>query len=316
MNPDARHHRRSPSPPAPACLVAVLAALVTPGPTLRAQERGGLDVVFTEAGQAVPGRILYLDDDGGRLRMRVVLEGPRGGGTALRDVPLGRVRAIDFAPIPGESAALEDPSAPSIDALRDLWNELRRHLARPRSNAGRVGLAYARRLVDEASRHWLDEALEVFEALAAHAWRPGVRAEARAGALRVKLALGHHAEAEAEAGLLAAETDDATLLIEARHVLALAGRRRLGELVEEHPRWREDDEVRPECLRLFHETVDRFLHAPLFHGSRGDVAARGLWHAREACLFLGESGEAAALAEDLVALYPDSEFARRLADGK
>lgn len=278
--------------------------------------REGLDVVFPQSGAPVAGRILYFDEEDARLRMRVVLHGPRGTGTALRDVPLDRVRAIDFAPVAGEVEALADLAGAPLESLRDLWHELRRHVARPRSNAGTVGLAYARLLLEDSPPHRVDDALAVFEVLAEEAWRPRTRAEARAGALRAKLRLGRHEEAEAEAERLADETDDPSLLIEARHVLGLAGLRRLEALVAEHPRWREDDEVRPQCLRLYHDTIDRFLFAPLFHGSRVDEAARGLWHARETCLLLDRTEEAAALAADLAALYPESAAASRLVDGE
>ena len=81
-----------------------------------------------------------------------------------------------------------------------------------------------------------------------------------------------------------------------------------------HPRWIEDDEVRPEREALFHRAVDRHLFAYLHYGSEEAVAARGLWGAREVFEFAGEGERARECARDVVELYPETEFADKARD--
>ena len=80
------------------------------------------------------------------------------------------------------------------------------------------------------------------------------------------------------------------MLIEARFVLAKVDFKKLKVLVEENPKWQEDDMVRPDMEKLFHSTVDQFLFPYLFHGTEEEAAARGLMNAAVAYGLFRENG--------------------------
>jgi len=105
------------------------------------------------------------------------------------------------------------------------------------------------------------------------------------------------------------ETDNPALLIEVNYLLALADTKKLKALEKEHPRWEEDDEVRPDRDDLFHRAVDRFLWPHLFHATREEVAARGLFAAADLYAYAGEIEAARDRWKDLIELYPDSSYA-------
>ena len=125
------------------------------------------------------------------------------------------------------------------------------------------------------------------------------------------IALGDVEAAVQEALAMAEESESAEILMDAKFVLATADFDALKKLVEEKPKWEEDDEVRPERNRMFHETIDKFLFPHLFHGSAEDAAARGLWSAVEVYRWAGEKEEARSRAGDLLALYPGTGYAGR-----
>ena len=76
-------------------------------------------------------------------------------------------------------------------------------------------------------------------------------------------------------------------------------------------RWEEDDVVRPERNELYNRTLDQFLYPYLFHGSDEKAASRGLWSAVEVYLSANDRESALARANDIVILYPGSNYAAR-----
>lgn len=222
------------------------------------------------------------------------------------------MKFIDFEPVPGEAETLDNPLALDIVSLRRLWNELAVNLDRARSNVGEIALIYANRLLEEGDDLAKQDALPVFDRVRHEDWSRERKGRAEVGRLRALMATGEAAAAAVEAEVLAAESEDPGMLIEARYILAEASFAKLKAIDEENPRWEDDDEVRPVREALYHETVDRYLFPYLFYGSEVEEAARGLWGARLVYLHSGDADAAASCADDIVNLYPLTAAAERV----
>jgi hypothetical protein len=74
-------------------------------------------------------------------------------------------------------------------------------------------------------------------------------------------------------------------------------------LIEENPRWRDDDFVRPERDRLHACALDGLLGAALLPGVPSELAARGLRAALDVYALAGDTVRARAVAGDLAASH-------------
>lgn len=270
-----------------------------------AQNADSIDMIFLNdaAGSRRAGKIVGFD--GERLKLEVPL-GADSAAKATVTVPRGDVDRIEFAPNEALDRLLVDPSA-SVGVLAGEWRKWQPYLTLPKSPAPAVGNAYATALLKNPAKG--AEALEVFSRVESDGWSEEARQEAGRGRLRAMVATGHAEEAVGEARKLADESEDPTVLIEAKYILAEAAFTELRTLVEENPRWTEDLFVRPEYYRLYNNALDLYLHPALFLGSEGDAASRGLWGAVKVYEFGGDATNAAETAEDIVMLYPDTRFA-------
>ena len=271
------------------------------------KEAAALDVLHFTNGDPVNCEIIEITDK--LVRVKVSIEVAGGVAYSTKIFPMAEVAVIDFGPLPGETLLLESAGVGDLEALEELWDARRAHLGLPNSNAGEVGVLYGETLLESSGARAPVRALELFSKIESSDWNEERRMLARQGRLRTLLVLGRIEEAVAEATAVAGETQDVAILTEADHILATADFGRLLELVEENPRWEEDDEVRPLRNELYHGLIDRFLHPYLFRGSSERAAARGLWGAVEVYLSAGETEAARWRAEDIVALYPGSSYA-------
>lgn len=283
--------------------LALLAALALPAVSARAE-----DVLYLKDGTRVRCEIVAITDNILTYKTTIDLGGGRLG-SSQPTIPTPAVDYIEFGPLPGETELMAAPDRADPKALQALWDEKAKHLHRPRSNAGAIGLAYADRLLAQPEKFQWDFALSIYDRLLERDWDPERRKAARTGRLRALIRAGDLGQATAEARQLAAETDDPAMLIEARHALALADFETLKKLEADHPKWIEDETVRPERERLYHAVIDAFLWPYLFHGTLENLAARGLAAAAEAHRFAGRPGEADACLRDLAALYPHTPAA-------
>jgi hypothetical protein len=144
----------------------------------------------------------------------------------------------------------------------------------------------------------------MFERLEKADWNESRRDAAGRGRLLALIAVGRAAEAVDQAKQLAVNAEDPATLIEAKYVLAQGSFQDLRKLLEDNPRWEQDDNVRPERNRLYHETIDLFLFPFLFHGAEQGPATRGLAGAMDFFIFMKEPAHAAEIARDLTVLYP------------
>lgn len=265
------------------------------------------DIIYLKTGESLACRVDDLTDN--IVNFSLLSKAGTAGGMARRTVPALQVDYIEFDFREGEAAFFERRNEATSDQLKGWWDFYFPHLHRPRSRAAAYGVAYAAALLREAPETAATRALSIVDRIIERAWSADDIALAKQGRLQALMALGDLETATVEARLLASQTEDPGLLIEVNYLLAMADFQKLKDLQEEHPRWDEDDEVRPERNRIYHRAIDQFLWPHLFHATREEVAARGLAGAAGLYLFAGEIESARARWGDLIQLYPDTTFA-------
>ena len=273
----------------------------------------GQDVIVLKNGQYAACEIEALTDN--ILTFTLIQQGANQGGVARRTINTSEVAYVEFDFEPGEEEAFAAKETLDMESVEAWWNHHFAHLHRPRSRTGAWGIALGYALLDKDVDLYGSRALQLFERIADRAWSEIDIAAAKRGQLHALMALGELERAITEANILAGQTEDPELLIEVKHLLAEADFARLRELEEEHPRWNEDDEVRPERNELYHSIIDQFMWPYLFHAAREEAAARGLLGAGLVYEFGGDTGLATNAYRDLIALYSESE-ARAKADGR
>ncbi len=255
--------------------------------------------------EPLEGEITSFQEAGIVVRGTVTLSGGQKA-SSTEQIPWNAIDHLMFSPLPGETTLLSNPGAAGLKDLEELWMAKLPHLKRPRSNAGDVGILFAERLLTLESEYPWERAMGIFTSIDRDDWNPATRARAKQGRLRTLIALGRIQEATREAVLMAEQSEDPFALLESRYVLATIAFNQLKELEKEHPRWMDDDEVRPKREILFHDALDLYLFAYLFHGSEEPAAARGLLGAAEVHRFAGDAVSAGHCAGDIVRLYPDT----------
>lgn len=268
---------------------------------------GAQDVIYLKTGESLACRIDALTDN--IVNFSLLSNAGTAGGSARRTIPADQVGYIEFDFAVGEAAFFESRHEATAEQLKGWWDFTFPHLHRPRSRAAVYGIAFANALLREQPEVAAERALSIFDRIISRAWSTEDVASAKQGRLQALMAKGDLETATVEARALAKETDNPALLIEVNYLLALADTEKLKALEVEHPRWEEDDEVRPERNELFHRAVDQFLWPHLFHATREEAAARGLFAAADLYAYAGEIEAAAGRWKDLIALYPESSFA-------
>ncbi len=272
------------------CLLAVL---LLPAP---AQDR-----VHLKDGRVAQGRILNL----ARPLISMDLQLPGVRGSAKREFDAELVEFIDFAPLPGEAEALANPAdTKQQEVLLKLWQEKSVHLSWPANNAGDIGLALADQLLKQTGPEPVERAFRIYSLVEKDDWDEARCTRAKTGRLRSLIALKRVDDAIKEAQIVARESEDPALLIEANMVIAKADFEKLKRFDLDHPRWDQDDELTAERTRLCHQVLDQFLHTPLFHGSVEDRSAEALWQVVAVHQYLKEATPALDRARDLAQLYP------------
>jgi hypothetical protein len=269
------------------------------------------DTIFKSdaAGTRQVGRVVGIDATS--LKLEAILP---GGARATIGVPRSTVSRVEFAPSAARARLIATPIAANAASLGSEWQKWQPFLSLPKSPAAAVGNAYATALLASGNAAQAAKALEVFKAIEQGSWSDVDIAAAKQGRLRALVATGHAADAVAEATQLATESEDPTVLIEAKFILAEASQAKLRKLVEDNPRWQEDPLVKPEHDRLYNEALDLYLHPYLFLGSETEAASRGLWGAVQIYRFGGADTDAVESARDLALLYPGTRYAAMAKD--
>lgn len=267
------------------------------------------DVIYLKTGESAVCRIDAITDN--IVNFTLLSDPGPAGGSARRTIPTERVEKFVFAFLPEEKEVFENRESMSAEVLEKWWNVWFAHLKRPRSRTAAYGVAMANAFLRENPEKDGQRALSIFDRVIERAWSEDDIAAAKQGRLRALMALGDLETATHEAQLLVGETEDPRLLIEVKYLLAKADFESLKQLVEENPKWEEDDNVRPKRNDLYHAVVDQFLWPHLFHAPRTEEAARGLASAAEVYEFSGEKELALAAWTDLETLYPNTELAKQ-----
>lgn len=259
------------------------------------------DVIHLKNGETITTEIDALTD-------KIISFSQRSSvGSASRTLPVEQVEYVEFGFDPGEEGVFQRLETADMATLEKWWNAYFSHLHRPRSRTAAYGIALANALIAQESESSRKRGLALFDRIAARAWSDEDVASAKQGRLQALIILGELETAREEAAALASKTEDPDLLIEVKYLLARADFEKLKALQKEHPRWVEDDEVRPERNELYHNIIDQFLWPYLFHATREEAAARGLAAAAEAYAFAGEPELSQKSLVDLATLYPEYE---------
>lgn len=259
----------------------------------------GTDTIFLSSGERRTGRVLGFDGQAFKLEVNLVAGQP----PATVQVPRANVSQIEFAPDEARDGLIARGTLADLPRIAELWKRWESYVAIPRSPAVALGVRYGLLLVESGDAAKITQAATVFGKIEKEAWSEEGRMGAKQGRLRVLIASGHSEEAVAQAAELVSTATDPEVIIEARFLLGRVADEALRKLVDENPRWEEDERVRPERNRLYHEAVDQYLYPYLAFGSRADLVTRGLWRLVELYRFVGEPQLALETSRDLVALY-------------
>ena len=277
-----------------------------------------LDALFMHSEKPRLGRVESISDAGVRLRVPLAPApgSPPGGETVFSTllIPRDDISRIEFEEDPVLTALLAAPRAESRGALESQWKRWEPFLGLPKSPAGMVGTALGEVLLLAEDPADATRALEIFTLIEGRTWDERAVMRARQGRLRAMIATGNAAAAVGEALELEKITENPTVIVEAKYILANAAENSLRKLVEDNPRWEEDVWIIPERDRLLNEALDEYLYPYLFFGSEDEAAARGLRGAMGVYSFVGDLPNARECARDLLALYPESRYAAAARD--
>lgn len=266
------------------------------------------DKVTGKNGIVREGKILSIEGDLVRVRLAPINSGQIVATTSIRRADISK---IVFGPDVILDEMEKNISGSSIPAARAHWDTLAPLLSLPESAAGRAGCVYGEALLLSAEEPKLQDALAIFRRIEKESWCAADRARAARGRVRAMLALGQTDDASREAEEMAKTAGDASLLIQAKLLLAQARLASLRRLLAENPRWDQDPPARAERARLSNEGLDFALHPFLFYGASRPESAEGLWIAHELYEASGDHDLSAEVCRDIASIYADTQAASR-----
>jgi len=253
------------------------------------------------------------------------------GSLASRTLPLGEISGVSFNRTPLEKRLIQHPTADAAPALRVLWETRKSTLGMETSNVADTGIALAKALRMSRETPGFDEAADLLQQILendpADHRKTAAEMELQTLELVRALASGSPEDADLTAWAITETDGNTEAMLIATAWLADRHFEDLKQLEEEHPRWDQDDEVRPLRSRLYHLSLDFALYPSLFHGTHAEEAATGLQKVWNVHNHTRSPELALQTLEDLAALYPDSQAAKdtapelarmqaRLAQGK
>jgi len=261
------------------------------------------DVVHYPDGHTREVKILAVQGDSYLITLPSPIPGQEGGKTTMKSAGIAK---IIFGPDPVLQAIEASKTEGSLASARLRWQNLELLLGTAESHAGRAGCLLGEILLqsDNPARH--DEALEIFKKVEAGAWNVADRQRATRGRLAAMMKKGQLEEASAEAEEIAKLAEDPDLLIETKLLLARARIASLRRLLDENPRWSEDPPVQADRARLIHEAADFALSPFLFHGTKREQAAQGLWLAHDTYVLADDDFQAVEVLRDIAEIYPET----------
>jgi len=266
------------------------------------------DTLVLNTGASVACRVISTDE----ASVKIEYMSPTDRKMQTRDVPWEDILRIDFAMDESFRTMLKATTTASLPQMLERWKTMEKLLPRRNHPAGELGLAIIRLALAQQDAGLKQTALALCGKVELDDWDTSRRDQARW--LRVQLldSLGLSADALAEARIIARdEAIQPTLAMQAHLYIATTEFAELKKLEEDNPLWLEDELVRPDRDRLFHNVLDHYLMPSLFHGALEDTATRGLWGAVQLFAFDHDLTSAAHRARDLIKLYPQSAAAKQ-----
>jgi hypothetical protein len=261
------------------------------------------DIVHYPDGTMREVKILAVQGDAYLITVPSPIPGQEGGRTTMKRAGIAK---IIFAPDPVLQAIEANKTGDSLASARLRWQNLEPLLGTAESHAGRAGCLLGEILLlsDDPARD--GESLEIFKKVESGAWNVADRQRATRGRLLAMMKKGQLEEASAEAEEIAKLAEDPDLLIETKLLLAQARIASLRRLLDENPRWSEDPPVQSDRTRLIHEAADFALFPFLFHGTKHETAAQGLWLAHDTYVLAADDSQADEVLRDIAEIYPET----------
>lgn len=228
--------------------------------------------------------------------------------------PKSQIASIEFGQYPYLETLLRQSTVTKAEELVSLWNRFVPLLGFTGSPSSRIGLRLGLLYLETTDKSLLQAALDIFSQIAEGGTDLSDRESAQQGRLRVWIALGRGSDAVLEALKILTRPGGSNLWAEANITLADAKARELAQLLEDNPRWEEDEAAGTERTRLYHESLDFYLLAALLPEVAPGLAARGLWGALAIYVKCDETSRAADTARDLSTLFPGTPFGAKAAD--
>jgi hypothetical protein len=249
----------------------------------------------------------------------VIVEKQLPSGLTRRTIPLNELTDVKFSLTPWEISLHRETGTESLAALRILWQRRSAAFRFPSSGIFRTAIALAKTLRWSATDDGFDEAEKILrvalEEVADNSQRTLLQGELHCVLLSRAIRKESHEEANRLAWEITEEASEASpdAMLLATGFLADRHFSQLRAIEAEHPRWMEDDEIKPIRERLYHLSLDFALYPSLFHGQREPEASTGLKNAALVYQFAGETDLWKGALEDLIQLYPDSPAAKEMA---
>ncbi len=256
------------------------------------------DVIHTKTGLEISG---ILTRAGANLTVR--FQSPTGA-QITQQVPVANVDRIDFAGADKVEAELAKYDAATLPMLLQKWRARRDWIDIPESPSGAYGICAARLLLESGSPQAASAAREILDLILAKDWDSAHRDRARTLVIESLRRTGKHAEALKAAHEFLATDATPESKAEVNYYLALALIDDYRAFLAENPRWEADPYMRPKRDLLYNEVLDCLLAPYLRYGAPPEATAQSLLAATNFLEEFGEHNEAAALAQDIVKIFP------------
>ena len=276
------------------------------------------DVISLKNGSSRTGAIISADDSTIRLRVSLAPVGPgspstpalSGTASATIGIPRADVDSIAFKADPERDDRLRSATPDRLYEVENEWKRTQPWLSFSRSPAGSIGCKLGELMLLTKKPDKVVAALELFELIEKQSWSNDDKIRAKQGRLRGMVATGRAAEAIEQAKLLAAESEDPEILIEANYIMAQAAEQDFKAFLEENPRWEQDPYVIDKRHHLYNRVLELYLYPSLFYGSDEIRSARGLWGAVSIYRTSNQVPLAIEAARDITVLHPATTEAK------
>lgn len=264
--------------------------------------------VVLKNGETIEAQALKLKDE------TIVVRATVGGGVGEIPYPRKLVEKVIFEPTKEELILLTSGDRSKLGDLKALWNERKPFLTIGDSDAGNVGLTYARLLLAGESKGAAKEALGVIEEVRQTDWSERRRLEASRMRIAALAATGNIELAMQEADQMEAlgASDDIQLAearVRSKFVKANLAWSQLKNLEKDWPKWHLMPEKRAERTRFLNEALDQYLFPVVAHTELESLCAEGLVKAARIYQHLGLNQEARRCVDEVLNYFPNPTYA-------